>query len=270
MIAYLYGPDSLRRLTKLKGLLVAVRSKSSGSEEWEVDLEENSDAWSDVRDFANQQSIFGGTKVMVVKEAASCDEKEWIKFLKEMASREGAYLFASDSAKPTKAFHSLLEQPSESYEFGELAGKELSDFVKSEIAKRSISFSEEAFKFFLSFLAREAGNRSWTAVQEIEKASLLGKKEVALSDLLGVSVFPEFDEVWRLSRQVLSASPWTEKVRILEKLFSQGADSSYIFNSLAFGAAGKDVLKLSDYDVLIKSGKLDFPEALLGFVLESA
>ncbi len=269
MIIYLYGPDSLRRLNKLEELVAVVRLKNPKTEEMEIDMEENADAWSDARDFANQQSIFGGTKIITVKEAATCEEKEWITFLRGMASRDDAYLFISNRAKPVKAFDFLLKGPTEHHAFEELAGRGLSDFVEAEIAKRSISFSGEALRFFLSFLSREASNRSWTAAQEIEKASLLGKREIAVGDLLAISVFPESDEVWRLSRQILSAPRWVEKIPILEKLFLQGADPSYIFNSLAFSATGRDVLKLSDYDVLIKSGKLDFPEALLGFVLES-
>ncbi len=267
MIYHLYGPDSLRKARKMAELMIEIKKSVYSSEELDVDLGESTDSWKDVVDFMNQQSIFGGSKVAVVKEASAVDEKPWLKFLKESASDGSIFIFLLNKEKPKKAFDFLLKKPSLVYEFGELSGKELASFVSREAEKRGFSFSAEALNFLVAFLMNQKEGRSWLAESEIEKAGFLGKKIVQVADLNGISYFPEFDQVWSLTRKILDASRWTDKVYFLEKLMTEGADPSYVFNSLAFGSRGRESVRLSDYDILIKSGKLDFPEALLSFVL---
>ncbi len=267
MIYYLYGPDSLRRKRRLAELFSALRNRVSSTEEIEVDLEENPDAWRDVKDFINQQSIFGGTKVAVVRNVTESGEKEWTKFLKDKVADDSVFIFGLDEKKPVKAFDFLLKKSAVSDEFKELAGRELASFIVDEAKARNFSFSPEALKFFVSFLENQKEGRSWIAVNEIEKFGFLGKSVLSVQDLSAASSFPEFDEVWLMTRRILGAERAAEKVAALEKLFMEGADPSYIFNSLAFSATGSSLLKLADLDISIKSGKLDFPEALLGFVL---
>ncbi len=266
MITYLFGPDSLRRNAKFAELIGRLE-EGEISERMDSDVEESPDAWRGVKDFCRQQSIFGGLKIATVEEGGSLADKEWIKFLKEEAADPSVHLFVLDRGKPLKAFSFLLEKPVTSYEFGELAGRSLSSFVSDEAEKRRFSFSPDALSFFLDYLAGKKEGRSWIAASEIEKAGFLGKKIVSLEDLNKISSFPNFDEVWTLSRRIVGAGRWTEKIVFLEKLFLEGADSGHIFNSLALQAAGKEIARLAAYDVSVKSGKLDFPEALLDFVL---
>ncbi len=266
MITYLYGPDSLRRNTKLAELLHRLE-EGEISERMDADVEENPDAWRSVKDFCRQQSIFGGLKIATVREGGSLAEKEWITFLKEEMKDPSVNLFILDRGKPLKALNFLLEKPSLSYEFEELAGRSLSLFAVQEAEKRGFAFSPDALSFFLSYLAGKKEGRSWIAVGEIEKAGFLGITTVSLEDLNSISSFPDFDEVWALSRRIVGSERWMEKIVFLERLFLEGADSGHVFNSLALQATGKEIARLAAYDISVKSGKLDFPEALLDFVL---
>lgn len=268
MISYLYGSDSFRRNKKLAELIGAFEKEGGFSERMDADLDENPESWKDVRDFSRQQSIFGGSKLVVVKEGASAADKAWVKFLKEALADASVRLFISDAKKPLKAFEFLLKKPSESYAFGELSGRELSAFIAGETKERGFVFSPDALAFFLGYLGGIKEGKSWIASAEIEKAGFLGKKTVSLDDLKGISSFPDFDEVWVLSGKLIRSERWLDRIVFLEKLFLEGADAGHIFNSLALQARGKDLLRLSEYDIAIKSGRLDLPEALLSFALD--
>lgn len=266
MVTYLYGPDSLRRNVKLAELLRCLE-EGRVSERMDADVEENPDAWRSVKDFCRQQSIFGGSKIAIVREGGSLADKEWIRFLKEEIEDLSVNLFVLDRGKPLKALNFLLGKPSSSYEFEELAGRNLSLFVVEEAKKRRFAFSPDALSFFLGYLSGKKEGRSWIAVSEIEKAGFLGNTVVSLEDVNKISSFPDFDEVWALSRKIIGSERWVEKIVFLERLFLEGADSGHVFNSLALQAGGKEIARLAAYDISVKSGKLDFPEALLDFVL---
>ncbi len=268
MIHYFYGPDSLRRNLKFKDALNEISKKSGTVEEMDVDLDEKEDAWKEIKEFVNQQSIFGGVKVAVVRNPSFSEDERWLDFLRQKISDGNIHIFMSESrAKPLKAFEFLVKKPSDFYEFQELTGSNLSSFVVSESKKRGFSFSPEALSFFVSFLEGQKEGKSWMAVNEIEKFSFLSRETISLEDMAKSSRFPDFDEVWVLTKRILNSDKLGERAYFLEKLFMEEADPSYVFNSLAFGAKGRDLMKLSDYDIMVKSGKLDFPEALFSFVL---
>ncbi|MFB6212896.1 MAG: hypothetical protein ABEI53_03745, partial [Candidatus Magasanikbacteria bacterium] len=58
------------------------------------------------------------------------------------------------------------------------------------------------------------------------------------------------------------------QVETLERLINRGETNSHVFNLLGYQAKGKSARKLADLDVKIKSGKLDYEEALLSFLLD--
>jgi len=87
-------------------------------------------------------------------------------------------------------------------------------------------------------------------------------------DFEKISYFPQIDEVWKLTKKIIQSRTIYESLPVLEKLFLSGTDPAYIFNSLAFNAySNDDVSLLSELDVSMKSGKLEFAEALLFFSL---
>ncbi len=267
MITYCYGPDSFRRNRKLAELVADFEKRETSSERMDADLDESPESWKDVKDFSRQQSIFGGSKIAIVREGSSVAEKEWVKFLKETLTDQSVHLFIADSKKPLKAFDFLLQKPCASYALEELSGRELASFVSAEAKKGGFLFAPDALSFFVGYLGGMKEGRTWVAVSEIEKAACLGESVVSLGALQKISSFPDFDEVWALSKRLISSERWLERIVFLEKLFLEGADPGHVFNSLALQARGKDLLRLSEYDISVKSGKLDLPEALLSFAL---
>jgi len=61
---------------------------------------------------------------------------------------------------------------------------------------------------------------------------------------------------------------FSKKLVILEQLFLQKEEPARLFNSLVYQVRGNDILRLADYDVSVKSGGLEYEEALLDFVIE--
>ena len=56
------------------------------------------------------------------------------------------------------------------------------------------------------------------------------------------------------------------KISTLERLLAEKGDGAKIFNVLAYQKK-EHIVQFADYDVAIKSGKIDYEEALLDFVL---
>ncbi|MEK7169394.1 MAG: hypothetical protein AAB700_00980 [Patescibacteria group bacterium] len=272
MIYFLYGPDSYRRNQKLKSSLDGYRKKYPTGDIMAVDLEENPDDWTKARDFLNQPSMFVDSKVLIVKESGDVPEKEeknWIKVLKSELETAHTFIFVSNAKKPLKAFEFLLKPPAKSDFFGELDGGLLEAFVKKEAATRGLEFEKSAWDFLLNCLSSVA-ERSWVAVAELEKISLSGFSQPIKSSDLKKIISPVLDDqVFEAARKISWSRSWAEKLGLLESLFLQKKEAAYIFNSLAYIAKGKDIVRMADYDVAVKSGNLEYEEALLDFVLSA-
>lgn len=267
MLIYLFGPDSYRRNKKLGEIVKTYQAKYRDIDLLAADLEDNPDDWLKVRDFLNQPSMFVESKVAVVKESGSVDEKEWRDLLRSHRETPKTFILVSDGRRPAKSFEFLLQEPVKTSSFEELTELKLAAFVKKEAAARGLVFSAQAWARFLSYL-EAAPDRTWLAVNELEKISLARLAQpVALDDLQkAINWLPKTD-VWRLTRELAVSGDTRTRLGSLEKLFLQKEDGARIFNSLVYQVRGSQISRLADYDVSVKSGGLEYEEALLDFVL---
>jgi hypothetical protein len=123
-----------------------------------------------------------------------------------------------------------------------------------------------------------AGN-SWALVTELEKLSALkaggaeahtagrtgsGAATIEKKDLdaLDLEAAPDY---WALLNGMKSFDVRT-RLYALEKLFAINDPPPKIFNILA-GQAGPKTPRMAEYDLAIKSGKLEYEEALLDLIL---
>jgi DNA polymerase III delta subunit len=267
MIIFLYGSDSYRRNKNLRELIDAYRNKHREIDLLVIDLEDNPDDWLKVRDFLNQPSMFVESKVAVVKESNQMDKKEWVEVLKKYLKTEKTFILISDYGKPKKMFTFLTKAPVESRYFPELTGERLAAFVKKESEVKGLRFTQEAQRFFIDYLS-VADDRSWLAVNELEKILLANfSQPIAPKDLRNYIDWLPKEEVFLVSRSILNERDWRRRLGFLESLFLRREEGARIFNSIAFQSRGKESLRLADYDVSVKSGGLEYEEALLDFVL---
>jgi len=269
MIYFFYGPDSYRRNQKLNSSIAEYKKKYPVSDMAVLDLAGEPDDWMKARDFLNQPSMFVDSKVLVLRNSGEVSEKGWQKVLKSNLESPHTFIFVSDEKKPLKAFGFLLEPPAKSQFFGELDGRLLEAFIKKEAGARGLVFEKKAEDFFLGYLLA-LNERSWIAVSELDKFSLLGLAQpIKFEELRRVIASASNDEVFDIAKQIMWSRNWAEKLKLLEKLLLQKKEPAYIFNSLAYSARGRELIRLADYDAAIKGGNLDYEEALLDFVIAS-
>jgi len=277
MIVYLYGPDSYRRGEKLRELLSLYKKKNPSLDMRFFDFEESVDDWMVARDFLEQPSIFQSAKCAVIRGVTIPDTKEWIKTLKFYIEKKNLFLIISDDKKPKKAFAFLTEKPVVSQKFEKLVGTKLTTFLKNKAEELGVYFSPDGWKFFIKYVCENGEFLSlkisgehgiWLGMMTLKKLSLMRqKKQIQLSDVEQITNWFSRDKVYILTKQIMGTGDWKKKLAVLEKAFFQKEDPSHIFNSLSYGAYGRNALLLADYDVSIKSGKLEYEEALLDFVL---
>lgn len=268
MFITLYGPDSYKRNKNLRNLIASYKSKYEGIDVMFFDLNEDPDLWEKALDFLKQPSMFVDSKLMIVKGVTQVERKAWIEALKSYEGNKNVFIIVSEGKKPNKKFSFLLKKPAKVREFEELAGDKLGRFLAKKMKKSGIELSSRAKNFFLSYVL-SGKDRSWRIVNELDKISLAGFDGIVEEgDLKEIIEWRSSEEMYSVTGRVLNSHDEEMKLVSLERLISRGEDSSHIFNLLAHQARGRDAEKLAEYDISVKSGGLEYEEALLDFVLK--
>jgi len=260
MIIFLHGPDDYRRREKKKAIVAEFRKKHGGLGLESFDLARENDA---VRfaDFSRSQSLFEPEKFAVLENLYEEGEKDFAPVLKEAAKVKYLTVLISEREKTNANFPFLAGKSAavKAQKFEHLKGKEWEAFVLKQAAARELTLNPAV----LRFLARAYEGDSWRLVTEFEKLALLGSA-VSEKDLgsFGIEIAPDF---WGT---VNGIKDFELNVRLasLEKLLARNEPVQKIFNMLLYGWPDK-LARLAQYDVAIKSGKLDYEEVLVDLVI---
>lgn len=265
MIVSLFGPDSYRRMEKQRELVRAYRAKYRHADEYAVDLEDTPDDWTRARDFLRQPSMFVASKLLVVREPGSVDVEEWSTALKNAVRAEGVTAILSAKDDPADSFAFLAGSGVVKQEFREPSGRILEAFVLREAKTYGLSFAPAALSFFLSALETQP-DRSARATNELARIALakfsMPIEKHALETLVP---WTPREEVFRGVRTMLGAREPRARLAAFEAASVAGNAAAYFFNSLAYQARGTDLVALAAYDVAVKSGTLEYEEALTDF-----
>ena len=260
MIIFLYGADSYRRAQKLKMMVSEYEKKHSIFAKSVCDLAAEGGVLK-LKDLLSTQSLFDPLRLVVATNPFLVDKEE-VKnlkaILKNSLENKAVVLILESDEKPKKEFSFLLEKPAQAQEFELLVGKQLENFVRREMMVLGLSVPEHLFREILNFYATDI----WGLITELRVASLAGKTSRELENKLddGGNIFNKIAELKRGSLRITLPT--------LERLL-YGEDAAKIFNMLAYQMSANEKARFADYDVAIKSGKLDYPEALLEYVLSS-
>lgn len=248
MIVFLYGPDAYHRQLKQKEIIEQYKKKHSDLALQKFDLEVRED-WQKFKDFATAQSLFDNLKMAVVSGSFSEleDEKEFIKILQSQLENKSFYLVISTSDKVKKDFNFLLNKPVIAQEFKLLTGAAWKKFVEQELKKRS-----------LKILINVPEGDCLQLINELDKAELSTLKVQEFKNLK----IDFFSSIQQIAKGDLKA-----KLSNLEILL-ENDDPAKVFNLLAYSVRPEEQIKMADYDVAVKSGKLEYEEALLDFILQ--
>ncbi len=254
MIIFLYGPESYFRFHKQKEIVKQYQLKHSHLSVDKFDLEEGDDLIR-LKEFVSAVSLFDSFRMAVVANPFQSELKEIFK--KNLSTKELILLLVSDD-KPNKEFDFLLKKPVIFQEFDTLQNKDWEKFAQKELEKRDLKLPLD----FLNNLLRQYRGDCWGLVTELDKLALYNFQ------------FPSAN--WRTNFQLgydffnlvnkLSRGNFLSKIPILETLIKE-EDPAKIFNVLAFTTSPENKKLMADYDIAVKSGKLDYETALTDFAI---
>ncbi len=269
MLFFLYGPDSYRRKEKLEHLISPYKEKYKNADILEIDMSEDENEWERVRDFLVQPSMFVDSKVAVVRHATIIEEPGWMNTLRSQLKTTKVFTFLSEEEAPKKNFDFLFSSAVHKVEFQELDGKTLENFIKNKSEKLHISLEDDALHLFVLFILSFENNRSWRVVRELEKLSLLGLPlPIQKKDLLNYIKIHTHEELFSLARDIVYNKDIRIRLFSLEKVLLQNEAVAHFFNLISALVKGPKALLFADYDVLVKSGKIGYEEALFEFAMK--
>ncbi len=279
MLILLYGPDDYRREQKRREIVAEFEKKheSIGMGLFDVKQDEGR---AKLEEFLRNQSIFEDKKLAVLENlfpmraGASNDDddsatheddaedtsgKDLAAILKAYLDAPSTTILISEKKKPTKSFAFLLKKAGLIQEFAALAGSSWEKFIEAEAARNGLTLAPDALKFIANVFA---GN-TWGVATELQKLSSF-KKAISLKDLgaFDLDVAPNY---WGLVNG-LKGYDVRSRLTALETLLALNDPAPKIFNILAASWREKTP-QFAAYDRAIKSGKLEYEEALVDIVL---
>ncbi len=249
MLIYLYGADSYRRAQKLKEIIAAYEKKHSGLTKDVFYLDEK-EAFERLTLFLETQSLFGSAKLVVIYSADEAPGSA--KLLKTFLEEKTTTIIVISDKKLPKEFAYLLKKPAITQEFEPLETSALYAFIKKEAEERGATLTSDT----LRYLSELFGADTWGIVTELEKLALGGR----VSTVLHPPAF--FPLVQQIKRRGDMRSCLLALGHLLET-----EDPAAIFNVTASIADPELKIKMADYDIAIKSGKLEYEEALLDLAI---
>lgn len=260
MIIFLYGSDDYRREEKRRAIVGEFLKKRSGLSVRFFSAEGDLNWFEEFKSFLRNQSIFESAKLVVISGILEVPAKGLAEELKLFLESKSVTVIISTPDKPGKELNFLLKKPVLVQEFDVLKGKEWNLSVRGEIKKRGMNFAPAAE----DFLEKVYEGNPWRLVTELDKLRCLELEIIDRKDLekMGLEVMPNF---WSLILGFKSRF-LGDRLRALEKMLGTNEPTAKVFNIIAYQLPEK-IEKIADYDLAIKSGKMDYEEALVDLVV---
>ena len=258
MIIFLFGPDDYRRAQKKRDLTAGFLKKRSEQGIGVFDLAEDG-AFAKFQESLTSQPLFESAKFIILENAFEIEPGLFGKTILPFAENATTTLLISEREKPVKALAFLMKKPVLTQEFKDLTGAFFERFAVLEAEKNGVSFDAGAARHLAAVFAGD----SWALATEIQKISAL-KSNITKKDLdaLGLEIAPAY---WPMLMGVRSQD-MRNRFAALEALLASGDPPPKIFNILASQWREK-TREMAEYDFAVKSGKLEYDDALLALVL---
>ncbi len=279
MIFFLHGADEYRRLQKKNEIIAEFRKKHSGVAVSRFDFADKEEFPKFV-EFIGSQSLFDPKKLAILENVFEITGGESVKkdltaSLKSAAKNPNATILVSEKNKSTEGL-TFLSGPAragksvniKSQDFPYLTGAKWEAFILEIAKENGLTLQLPAVKF----LAEAYQNDTWSLVTEIRKIASLPNpstssgqgKNIGIKELetLDIEINPDyFGLLKNLKNYELGV-----RLASLEKLFLLNEPMPRIFNMLAYQLPDK-LERLAKYDILVKSGKLEYEEVLVDLVI---
>ncbi len=262
MIIYLYGPDSYQRQEKLHWYINEFIKKYSNLtiERFDLELEEDRPKF---KDFSVSQSLFGEVKLGIAENIRSAEPKEVLPVIKSILEEKSATLIISEKAKLAKEYDFLLKAHTVQA-FPQLSFEGISDFLNQETRKRHLVLDQKSQNLLIGVY----GSDTWGLVTELDKLALLDTKDITrevLEKHLDVSLPLN---IYNTLSRIQNTGNIGWRLSLLEEIFFRSSDPGMVFNILStLVQTPADKQKMADYDAAVKSGKLEYEEAILSYLI---
>ncbi|MBI2033929.1 MAG: hypothetical protein HYT13_02420 [Candidatus Liptonbacteria bacterium] len=256
MIIYLHGPDDYRREEKKKEIASEFKRKHSNLGIDHFDLSKEGELGR-LEEFRKSQSIFEPLKFAILENVFEDEAPELKKELKAAAADENLTVLISERESPPEGLgKKILTQ-----KFDYLSGSPWEAFIAAEAKKRGLKLTSRA----LSFIAAVYQGDTWRLITELDKMSFLSRPLIDRADLenLGLEITPNF---WEMLRGLKSEN-LKQRFTSLETIFSENEPAGKVFNILAYQWPER-LEAFANYDLLVKSGKLDYEEVFVDLVIK--
>lgn len=243
MLIHLYGPDAYRRLSRLRELIAAHEARHSRFSVAHFDVSD-ADAGERLVAFLRNASLFDGAKFAVVHAEGEPSE-EIASALEQIKSdpEHTAVIASTDRIKD-------LPQEAVCEPFPALEGSDRVAFIRAEAKKRGFIPPPAT----VEALAASPFD-SWGISTELDALALGG----------ALAPSPRIPEFFLLVQSLRREAAPVRLAALAYLLDTE--EPAKVFNILAalLDQAGKR--RMADYDIAVKSGKLEYEEALLDFAL---
>jgi DNA polymerase III delta subunit len=258
MIIFLYGDNDYLRQNKKQEIILKSQIKNNGFKPRVFDME-NENAIYDFKDFITNQPIFDISKSAVIENLYLADATLLSKLLKSIVDDENIRVLISEEKAPTKNLNFLVKEPTRFFEFKKFSSRNFINFIKEEANSMNISINDEAVRF----LSDVYNGDSWGVHTELQKLSSF-KNHISKEDLnkLNLSVAPDY---W-FAINGLKSQVFKNRIIAMEKIFSINEAPAKTFNILASQVKNKSEV-MAKYDLMAKSGLLEYDEILIDFAL---
>lgn len=266
MTICLYGEDSYLRLRKLKEIETAYRKKNGLLDLEVFDLEEESPAR--LGDFLGQTSMFTDSKAAFIKNISAVadeEEKELIRLLKKYSAEPRIFLIITDTKKPKRAYQFLFREEYQEFIFPR--GREMEKFLSAEAVRRELRLTEGARRELVKRLESDS-EPTWRAVNLLDQwQTVFRGQPVSTEAAIDWLDFRAKKNIFFTVGGIMNGETLTKRLAALETLLLQKEEPAHLFNLLAYQGRGERAECLAEHDILIKSGKMDYEEALLSLAI---
>ena len=263
MIIFLYGEDSFRRKRKYTEIIsiFATKNGNLGLSEFSTDGVES------FLEVLKNRSIFSPRTLVSIKDIdfnALPDNilEVFIKSLLEIInSQEIIVLISSIQASLPVNMPFLNSLPSKTQEFSFLPKEKLVFFVAKEASMKGLELSDIDIRALIASFSGDL----WAIDSELQKLA-----SAQSLDIYSPNTAPSYFEL--LNTIKFSKTREAKLVALETALYLLKEDPARVFNGLAYSAPkgtlpGAWFSIMADYDVAVKSGRMDYEEALLDFVI---
>ncbi|MBI5220451.1 MAG: hypothetical protein HY978_01280 [Candidatus Liptonbacteria bacterium] len=261
MIIFLSGPDAYRRSAARDRILTDLQAGHPSASAVSFDGSEDPVAAGEFLGFIRGQSLFAAPRIAAAANCLADLDARGAAQLKILAEQTKTHIVLTEAALPKGKPWAFLSQPpvrSDHFEF--LKGSPWRAFVRSELLARGLHPADAA----VELLARTHQNDTWRLATELDKLANLGRKNLTVADLQEMGV-EETGDFWQLLTG-LHAPALRVRLAALEQMFAQNEPAARLFY-IASAKGGEKTPRFAAYDLAIKSGKLDYEEALVDLVM---